>query len=209
MRTSANGESRMANGGNSARFAIRYSLLAVSLFLPACVEERVVYDRPLLSGLPGTETSRPVTGPRYSGPDPRAEVADDQIVVKNPDGTKTLIAKTGRHLMIHIHNALQEDDAATFVDQILSEQTREEYYRRGLDPVEAFKTLKKHRADVKKLFDQMPMGEYTPGLYVRNMPGKITRLEANGSGIRDLDWIAIDMVMEQGNWKLVWFAGRG
>src|SRR5262249_7577238 len=128
---------------------------------------------------------------------------------KNPDGSKTLIAKTGRQLMIHIHNALQEDDADTFVDQILSEQTREEYFRRGLDPSAAFKELKKHRTDVKKLFDQMPMGECTPGLYVRNRPGKITRLEANGSGARDLAWTAMDMTYEKGNWKLVWFDGPG
>lgn len=175
----------------------------------SCEETRVVHDRPMLSGLPGVETGRQVTGPRIEGADPREVIADTEIVVKNPDGTVTLVSRTGRHLMIHIYNTLQEDKGDLFVDQLLSERTRESYFRRGLQPIEAFKTLKKRRQDVKKLFDQMPMGEYTPGLYVRNMPEKVTRLEVNGSATRGLAWTSMDMVFEGGNWKLVWFDGPG
>jgi len=172
-------------------------------------EEHVVYNRPMLAGLPGVETGRQVTGPRHTGADTGAALADTDIVVKNPDGTTTLIARNGRHLMIHIYNTLQEDKADLFVEQVLAERTREAYYRRGLQPVEAFRTLRKRRADVKKLFDQMPMGEYTPGLYVRNLADNITRLEANGPGARDLHWTSMDMVFEAGNWRLVWFDGPG
>lgn len=202
----------MANGKSQMRTS-RWSGIAIcslllAIYLPAC-EERVVYNRPLFSGLPGVQTSEVVTGPKIEGAAPVQAVPDAEIVVENPDGTKTLIARNGRQLMIHIHNTLRDDEGDLFVEQVLSERTREEYFSRGRQPIEAFKALKKRRADVKKLFDQMPMGEFTPGLYVRNMPGKITRLEANGSGARDLAWTSMDMVFENGNWKLVWFDGPG
>ncbi|MCC6676197.1 MAG: hypothetical protein IT436_03550 [Phycisphaerales bacterium] len=174
--------------------------------MPAC-EEHVIYDRPMLAGLPGVETGRQVTGPRVQGAIPPDAVTDDNIVIDNPDGTTTLVSRTGRHLMIHIYNTLQEDEGDLFVEQLLAQRTRDEYYRRGLQPIEAFNTLKKRRADIKKLFDQMPMGEYTPGIYVRSLADKVTRLEVSGAGARDLAWTCMDITFEDGNWKLVWFDG--
>lgn len=195
-------------GRRSPSFAV-CCLLFGSLLLAVSCEERIIYDRPMLAGLPGAQTNREVTGPRVEGAIPADVLNETDLVVKNPDGTKTLIARTGRHLMVHIYNTLREDEPDLFVDQVLSERTRAEYYQRGLQPVEAYKTLKKRLPDIKKLFDQMPMGEYTPGLYVRNLADDVTRLEANGSGIRGLTWVAMDMVFEEGNWRLVWFAGPG
>lgn len=169
-----------------------------------CQEERIINYRPMLGSLPGAESGTPVTGLQSDTPDPTA-VPDDKLVVKHPDGSKTLTARTAHHLMIHIHTTLQDDDEGLFVEQVLSRRTKDEYYDRGMDPREAFRTLKARRSDIDKLFDAMPMGEYTPGLFLRPVGGGVQRLEVQGPAARELAWTGFDMVMEKGNFRLRWF----
>jgi hypothetical protein len=174
--------------------------------LGACeAETRVVKYDPILGGLPGSTTGEPVVRDRGEYVDPTI-VADDKIVLEDDQGNRTLVAKTGRHLMTHIYNALMDDDKQLFVEQILSQKTKQEYFDRGLDPGLAFDALVKRRNDVFRLFDAMPGGEYTPGVYKRPVGEGVQRVEVTGVPARGLKWTAMDMVMERGNWRLRWFA---
>jgi hypothetical protein len=175
--------------------------------IPCCSESKVVHRHPFLAGLPGSETKGVVTGPAGAYVDPTS-VPDGQIVRENPDKSKTLIAKTGRHLMVHIYNTIADDDAKLFVDQVLSEMTKVDYYERGLDPRAAFDTIKARREDVVKLFAAMPAGEYTPGIVAENVDTNVRRVNLTGASAKDLSWTGFDMVMEKGNWRLRWFVGE-
>jgi len=166
-----------------------------------------VHRHPLLGGLPGSETTGVVTGPAGEYADP-TRVPDGQIVRENADKSKTLIAKTGRHLMVHIYNCIADDDAKLFTDQVLSEMTKGDYYERGLDPRGAFDTIKARREDVVKLFAAMPAGEFTPGLMAENVDTNVRRVNLTGAAAKGLSWTGFDMVMEKGNWKLRWFVGE-
>jgi hypothetical protein len=168
-----------------------------------CVEERIVQNRPMLSGLPGAVTGRPVTGPA-GAIDPKT-VPDDKIVVENKDGTTTLLAKTGRQLMIHIVTTLDNDQRELFVEQVLSEKTRQEFYERGLDPALAFDELQRRRGDIDVVFSRMPAAESSPGVLVKQVEKKTTRVQLTGMAAEKLSWIGFDMTMEKGNWKLRWF----
>jgi hypothetical protein len=161
----------------------------------------------MLGGLPGAESGMPVVrGDNYVDP---TVVPEDKLVVEDPlTKKKTLTAKSGRHLMVHIYNALAQDDKETFTDQVLSQQTREECAQKNVDPGECFEELKRRKDDVVALFNAMPGGEYTPGVYVKSLGPKAERIQVEGLAAKDLTWTGMDMVMEKGNWKLRWFVGR-
>lgn len=181
--------------------------IGAAIILAGCAtEERVVRYRPILASVPGAQSSMQPVGPRFEGEftDP-TQVPSDELVLELPDGTKKLKARTGRHLMAHIINTIDAGDDALFVEQVLSERTKAEFYKRGLDPTEAFRQLKKRREDILKLFNQIPMGEYTPGIYMRGVGGGVQRIKVPGPVGQDLRWNFMDMVMEGGNWRLRWF----
>ena len=77
-----------------------------------------------------------------------------------------------------------------------------------MDPGACFDELVRRKDDVVALFNAMPAGEYTPGVYVRNLGPKSERIEVEGLAAKDLSWTGMDVVMEKGNWKLRWFVGR-
>lgn len=189
------------------RSALGLLVLGLLAFgLPACESEtRVIHNRPMLAGLPGSESATPVSRYPKGYRDP-TYLADDQLVVLSDDGTVgTLRARTARHLMRHIYSTLMNNEEELFVNQVLSEQTRREYYQHGLHPREAFQTLRDNAGDVLTLFDRMPMGESTPGLFLQPVGGGVQRLRVQGLAARDLRWVGFDMMMEKGNWRLVWF----
>lgn len=179
--------------------------LALLLALAGCArEERVIGQRSLLGGLPGAETKVAPLGPRGQTIDPAA-LDETRIVETLPDGSKRLISRSGRHLMLHIWRTLQENDAQTFVDQVLSRRTREEFLDRGLDPVQAFERVRARLDDVQRLFARMPMGERTPGVHFEQLDRRTFRFMLTDTAAKGLSWIGIDMVYEDGHYRLLWF----
>lgn len=65
-----------------------------ALALVGC-ETRVVRYNPILGGLPGAESGRPVVRDFGDYRDPTI-ISEDQLVQEQPDGKKTLIARTGK-----------------------------------------------------------------------------------------------------------------
>lgn len=174
----------------------------------AACQERVVNYKPFLSGLEGVQTESPAVfdGPSAAGVDRAAEGDEFTLVRKNEDGTVTLLAKSGRHLMAHILRTLAEDEKAQFTEQVLSEITLAEYHERGRDPVEAFELLKKHQKEVAKLFNRMPMGEHSPNVNMEAIGKNMFRVRVTGQSKKGLErWTGFDMVFERGNWRLRWF----
>lgn len=169
-------------------------------------EEKVVRYRPILASIPGAQFNTPPVGDPLGGRsiDP-AETDTDSLVIELPDGEKKLVMKTGRQLMAHIINTIDADERELFVEQVLSEITKREYLERGLDPRDAFDVFKKRRVDIMKLFNLMPMGEYTPGVYMKGVGGGVQRLKVSGPSAMDLRWNFMDMNYENGGWRLRWF----
>jgi hypothetical protein len=98
-----------------------------------------------------------------------------------------------------------EEERELFLSQVLSDMTTGEFRQRGVVPGEAWERVRRLEDDIVDLFNSLPYGENTPGVFLRNMGGKVFRMEATGLGRRGLRLVAMDMVMEGGNWKLRWF----
>lgn len=174
---------------------------AAVLALVGCVEERVVARRGLLSGLPGAQSSVP-DARRGSGT-ASGQPLEQRIRIEHEDGSITLVANSARDVLIHVIATLKDDEQDLFLEQVLSEQTRQEFLERGHDPVWAFRELKRRERDVRRLYAAMPYGEFTPGLRLETLGRNSFRVKVRPT--RDMSWSFIDVVVEHGRWRLRWF----
>lgn len=181
-------------------------ILSLLLALCSCArEEKVLYYKPFFSGIQDAKTqTAPVLGPQQGKPEQVEDVSQLSLVKKNPDGSKTLISKSGLHLMAHIRQTLADNDEKTFTSQVLSEITRDEFREHGRDPSDAFKALKPHEKDIAKLFSRMPLGEHSPNVSMQSIGHNMFRVQVTGRSTDGLEWTGFDMVLENGNWRLRW-----
>lgn len=184
-----------------------WSCAVSAMVLMASCETRVTKYNPFLGGLPGAVSGREVVRDFGGYRDPTA-VPENQIVEKTPDGKEKLVAKTGRHLILHIYNCIEDDRKDLFVDQVLCGETKAECLARGVDPGTLYDQLCAQRLDLYDLFNLMPMGERTPGVLMVPAGRNTQRVTVSGLGTGNLRWVGFDMVMEGGNWKLRWFVER-
>lgn len=132
-------------------------------------------------------------------------VPGGKIRTEDEDGNVILYAKSIKHLMNHIIYALENDERELFTEQILSQITKDEFIERGMDPGIAFDELVKRRREIYRMFNYMPMGESTPGLYLVPIGENMFRLAVSRAGHKELLWIGIDVSFEGLNYKLRWF----
>lgn len=166
-----------------------------------CVEtSRVPVKKPFLSGIQGGgfRSLQNAAGAEGEG---SAQIVERRVVAA--DGTITLNAPTASDLMRHMLETLADDEEELFTEQLLSTITKREFHERGYDPVEAFRELSRRQKDVRALFSAMPVGEFTPGVMMKNVDRNTFRLSIKGDP--DLRWSFIDVVLERGQYKLRWF----
>lgn len=190
----------------ATKWAALWAMALLICFGGGCEQKTVAYNS-FLSGLPGAEQRLPLNRSLGEYVDPTRMDESTLVVEDKKDKKKKLIAKTGRHLMIHLYNTVDSGDSQLFVDEVLSEMTKREYFERGLDPRDGFKTLVETQADLQLLFSRMPAGEMTPGIFARPVGSGVQRVELDGLAARGLYWTGFDMVMERGSWRLRWMVG--
>ncbi len=170
--------------------------------LAGCVEEHVVrYDSPLL-GLPGSssQAQRKVEDPGSLLP----MVPDGQSITENPDGSHTARSTSVRQLIDNIAKSLDNNWQDMFIKDLLSTRAKADMSAEGMTPAQAFKTLKSQRDDVIRLFNLMPMGEYTPGYFMKPVRDGMFRLSVPGKAADNLPFSGIDVIFEKSNYRLYW-----
>ncbi len=187
------------------RLALPLVVLVTLALLPACTPyQREISRSGILTKLKDQQSgTRGTTDPTSLSV--IFAVPEGKIRIEDEDGNVTLYAKSVKHLMNHIIYALENNERELFTEQILSQITKDEFADRGLDPGIAYDQLIKHKRDVYKVFQFMPMGERTPGLYLKPIGDNLFRLATSRAGHKDLLWIGIDVSFENINYKLRWF----
>jgi len=191
----------------SSRMKLSIAITALSLLVltpGGCTYERIISRSSLLSGLEGAESKIPEKQSTRTIPE-FLQTPTEGIRVTHDDGSITLYSKSIRQLMTHITTTLQNSEPELFVEQVLSKATKDEFYERGLDPMLGFDELSQHQEDIYSLFYYMPMGEYTPGLYLESVGRNVFRLKLARSYDQSLYWTGIDAIFEDGNYRLRWF----
>jgi len=168
-----------------------------------CQYQRDVDYKPFFTGLEGAKTQTPASlseemREAYERPAGPTEI-------ENPDGSVVLISRSIQDLMRHTVRTLTRNERELFLDQVLSQRSREQMIRAGKDPGETFDLLKQREADVAALFSLMPMGEYSPNAVLRKVGHKTYRVRVSGPGTGELWWTGLEAVQEEGQWRLGWF----
>ncbi len=189
------------------RTALIALIALAALSAPGCREERIVSRKGMLSGLPGAQTGG-IPDVRNITQADVLRTPESGIRQTLPDGTVVLHAKSVQQLMTHIVNTMQNDEEGLFTQQVLSQMTRNEFIVRGYEPREAYKELVRRQRDVFRLFNAMPFGERTPGVYMESIGRNEFRLRLPRSSWGDLQWTGMDVVFENGNYRLRWFTDR-
>lgn len=187
-----------------AAFAVAMCMVIGALVGGCQMETRVVRYRAPLAGLPGAEHAADIK-PMSAGVRSSLDRTPTQIRFTDESGQVRLVARSGNDLIVHIYETLRDGEKDLFTDQILSTRTRGEYIARGKSPGDAFDDLRARSDDVVDLFNMMPHGEFTPGVFLKPIGKDTFRLEVTGLAARDINWTAMDMVIEGGQYKLIWF----
>jgi hypothetical protein len=180
--------------------------LALLTLVGCQTEQRIVRKRSWFAGLDGSQGAETIG---FEDASPSPGPAEFQNVVVNEDGSRTLRARTTRHLMEHVYLCLKEQDAELLVGQVLCKATLQDFRDRGKDPREALAMLIPIQDDIVDLFNSMPFGERTPGVYLENLGDRVKRVRVASIAARDLNFVAMDMTLEGGFWKLRWFVPAG
>ncbi len=182
--------------------------LSSVLLLPACSDDvKVIRYDPFLARLPGAEGGEPPVGKRAQSEIDPHDVPKEELIIKNPDGSVTLISHVTRQLIAHLSRLMEEGDDDLLYDQLISKQTKAHFLSEGKDPKHEVKTyFAENREDIYALLARMPAGERTPGVTLTKIASSQFKLTITGTAARGTNFTEMWVVMENGNWKLWWFA---
>jgi hypothetical protein len=185
----------------------------------ACMEERVVNVRGGLQNMPGSEGgTRPEMEPE-APPTAWEELLSRfrrdregyvpvegrplRLVSESDPEDVLLILDSPQHLFIHLQETLTSREYQLMYEQLLSDQLKINYEERLRDPREAALFLAQYQSDVLALLATMPFADQTPGQTLRVIGSNAYRLTAPGGGALELRFNNVDMIIEQGEFRLL------
>jgi hypothetical protein len=194
-----------------------FAMLVVVVALVGCkAEERVVKYKPFLSGIPGAshkvaavdetgDAERLSQRDPFAGGEPQTEdERQGKIVIEHPDGSKTLVLTSIRHMMTHLERTLDDDEDDLLIDQVIAPSTTQHYALEGRDIEELVAFLKKRRRDIAVLFSRMPFAERTATVIMDKQGRNLFRLRLTGQAKKDTRFTELWTEFEKGQWKFVW-----
>lgn len=159
--------------------------------LLGCEERRVISRRVPLQGIPGAVGGEGVDRPLAGDEDGRPRVdslnnpanyptpkdLDETLRVKGADGKPRLVSRNPREMLLHLRTTLTNEEYDLLVGQVVAEQTKREYRKRGKDLAEAAQFFRRHRDDILRLCQEFPLGELTPDRMAQPIGPSAFRLE--------------------------------
>ncbi len=218
----------------SARFAIkalthprgaggRWSVIACSLVativltfgLAACSagggespDGRTVIkrQRSMFEGLPGakrggedfTSQSDPLALPTAQGD---ASIKD---LLTTQGGKDILVCKRPRHVMVHLAMRLNDGKEQLFLDQIVSDITKQQFVGEGKTEQDIIDFLQTNYDDIMILFARMPAAELSPNVAFDRFNGGQYRIRITGAATKGLKFTELWLEQRAGAWKFVW-----
>ncbi len=207
-------------GGRMRRRAGWAMVCGALVCAPAgCVEERVVDVRGGLQNMPGaTGGTRPevereaapqawerLLG-KYRG-DLEGYVPVEgrplRLVNENDPEDVVLLLDSPAKLLTNLQETLVGGEYQLMYEQVLSDRLKRNYRERLRDPREAAVFLARHERDVVALLATMPFADQTPGQTLKIIGPNAYRLTAPGGGALDLRFNHVDMIIEEGKFRLL------
>lgn len=200
---------------------VQLATLTVLVALTGCVEKRILSVKGGLQGLPGAqggyEISPDAPRPAKSSVEdvlvradqaagrsaPGEEIEGRPLRRRMPDGSILLVARSPRHVMIHLFETLRDGEDDLLLNQVVSRRMRDQYERRGENPRQIVKQLHKQKHEVVKMMASMPLADQTPGALMRTVGRNEFEITAPGGDALDQKFKRFSVVIEQGMFRLL------
>lgn len=173
-------------------------------------QERIVSTTgTMLQNLPGAvgglnADGTPREGATAAVPGGALAMTEDDLIVKNPDGSVTLVSKIIQHTIFHLVRVLREENDALLATQVLSPRALQHFTDQGKEASEATHYFKENREDIITMLSRMPNAENTPGVIMDKTGRRDFRLRITGSAAKGLRFTEYWVTMEKGNWRVLW-----
>ncbi len=195
------------------RRALALLIASCTLFVAACAntpgsDDRTVVrrQRSLFEGLPGaTRGGEAFIGNTNSIPSLSAQgetpVAD---LLTSVDGKDTLISTRPRHVMVHLAMRLNDNKEQAFLDQIVSDVTKQQFVGEGKSEGDIIDFLQTNYDDIMILFGRMPAAELSPNVAFDRFNSGQYRIRITGAATKGLRFTELWLEQKSGKWKFVW-----
>lgn len=186
-------------------------IAAFAMMTLGCTETRVVSQRGLNigtlsdgSGAPPQNTFEGILGAYTPVELDESEAVDPSgLRRERDDGSIVLVSRSPRHLVYHLMQTINAEEWDLLYDQLLADDLKSAYIRRGLDPEESLAFIRKHRDDVRELLITMPAGEFSPQVRMETIGRNAFRLRMSSAALLDMRFESIDVVIEDGSFRLL------
>ena len=140
------------------------------------------------------------TTPADDSTPPRQEPM--KLVIEHQDGSVTFLSPLPMHLISHLQRVMAEADYPTLYDQLLSNEIKQRYVSRGVDPRQCLPWFEANRRDILILLSRVAGGINSPSI-VYDQAGPIIRLSVYGRPAMSLRYKSVEVIREDGNYKLL------
>jgi len=152
----------------------------------------------------GTSDLRSVASRLY-GPLPGVPVDGIEIRRKLENGDIVLITRSPSELVFHLRRTIRDEEWDLLYTHLLSEQLKEAYAERDLDPREAAEFIKRHSRAIVRFLSMVPAADQTPGADFRQTGRNTYRLTIPGGRANDTTFFSMDVVYEDRQFRLRMF----
>ena len=186
-----------------------------------CAQERVVRVRGGLYGMPGSETGlgegvavgpargttlESVVDEFYGG---RSQLSVGEPIEGRPnrrlleDGSVFLVSRSPGDLIRHLFDTVVDSEWELLYDQLISEETKDNYRQADRDPIDAARFIREHRADFVALLRVLGTGQNSPGVEFRSLGGNVFRMRVLDARDFGQKFERMDVKIEEGRFVLL------
>ncbi|MGP1346731.1 MAG: hypothetical protein ACTS3F_08715 [Phycisphaerales bacterium] len=202
----------------TATLSVLGSLVAC---IAGCAQERVVRVRGGLYGMPGSETGlgegvavgpargttlESVVDEYYGG---RSQLSIGEPIEGRPnrrqleDGSVFLVSRSPADLIRHLFDTVVDSEWDLLYDQLISEETKDNYRQSDRDPIDAARFIREHRADFVALLRVLGTGQNSPGVEFRSLGGNVFRMRVLDARDFGQKFDRMDVKIEDGRFVLL------
>ncbi|MEM1167255.1 MAG: hypothetical protein AAGI30_13305 [Planctomycetota bacterium] len=180
------------------------AITGLGLLMAACVETRVVHRKGMrvYSPRPTPETAqRPIEELLADLAPEGVEVDPATMRYTTPNTEVVLVALAPRHVILHLHTTITNQEYDLLYDQVISEYVKSQYRSRGEDPQEAVDAIIDAREEVLALLQTVPSGEHSPSVRLSSRDGRL-RLHSSLARLERWRFSTLEFIVEPQGMRL-------
>lgn len=149
-----------------------------------------------------TTASLEAVASRLYGPLPGTPIEGNTLRRELENGDILLVSRSPAELVFHLRRTIRDEEWELLYQQLLSEQLKNAYEERGLQPTAALDFVKEYARAITELLTMIPAGDQTPGAGFERIGRNAYRITIPGGRLNETTFVSMDVVYEDKSFKL-------